>query len=82
MQRFDAVALWLRDDLLPGVVIVLGGVLLIRCIRWTESRYQTRLDARIAAVIDRNDLPCSGSDLSQRSRRPEGLPMKAAKVGN
>jgi small conductance mechanosensitive channel len=56
MQHFDAVGLWLRNDLLPALVIVLGGVLVLRCIRWAESRYQNRLDAQIAAAIDRNDV--------------------------
>ncbi len=36
MQRFDAVGRWLRDHLLPASVIVLGGILLIRCVRWIE----------------------------------------------
>jgi hypothetical protein len=65
MQRSDAVGLWLSDGLLPGVVIVLGGILLIRGIRWTESRYQHRLDERIAAAIDRTDV---ASESLKRSR--------------
>jgi hypothetical protein len=64
MQRFDAVGRWLRDDFLPGLIIVLGGVL-IRCIRWTESRCKQRLDARMAAAIKRSDV---ASESLKRSR--------------
>ena len=55
----------LSDNLLPGVVIVHGASLLVRGIRWTESRYQHRLDERIAAAIDRTDV---ASESLKRSR--------------
>jgi moderate conductance mechanosensitive channel len=65
MQRFEAVNLWLRDDLLPGLLVVLGGILLVRVIRWIETQYNEEIDKQIRAAIERNDV---ASEQLKRSR--------------
>ena len=56
---------WLKNELLPGVVVLLGGVLIVRAIRWLETQYEEDIDAKIRAAIDRDDV---ASERLKRSR--------------
>lgn len=46
----NALGTWARNDLLPGVIIVVGGVLCARFAAWVLGRYRSDVDARLAAV--------------------------------
>ena len=61
----ESLSAWLRNDFLPGVLIVLGGLLLLRVVRWIEERYRQDIDAKIRAAVDRDDV---ASERLKRSR--------------
>lgn len=52
----DTFTTWLGDDFLPGIVIVIGGVLIVRAVGWLERRHRRQLDSRIVASLDRDDV--------------------------
>jgi small-conductance mechanosensitive channel len=56
---------WLRDHGLPGVLVVIGGTLLLRALRWIEHQYEADIDARIRTAVDRDDV---ASERLKRSR--------------
>jgi moderate conductance mechanosensitive channel len=61
----EALTPWMRDALLPGVLVLLGGALLLRAWRWVEGQYERDLDGKIAALLDRDDV---ASESLKRSR--------------
>jgi len=48
---------WLRDGLLPTVVLVLGALLFVRLIRWIGARYRSTLDHAVRESIERGVEP-------------------------
>jgi small conductance mechanosensitive channel len=61
----DALTPWLRDALLPGVLVLVGGALLLRAWRWGQGKYEREIDGKIAAAVDRDDV---ASESLKRSR--------------
>ncbi len=57
-MKYDSLNSWLRDGLLPTVLIVLGSILIARFVRWFGGRYQQELDAQARKLIaDGNVVP-------------------------
>lgn len=61
----EALTTWLRDALLPAVVIALGDGLLLRWLTWLEHRSLRDYDAEIAAAVAHEDV---ASESFKRSR--------------
>jgi small conductance mechanosensitive channel len=60
-------ARWLRDSLLPGVLLLLLAVLIARLLRWLGSRYRQSLDREVKATIE------SGGVTSERTKRSRAV---------
>ncbi len=58
---------WLRDSLLPGVLLVLLAVLIARFLRWLGVRYRQSLDREVKAIIE------SGGVTSERTKRSRAV---------
>ncbi|MGI8751642.1 MAG: mechanosensitive ion channel family protein [Acidimicrobiales bacterium] len=58
---------WLRDSLLPGVLLVLLAVLVARFLRWLGVRYRQSLDREVKAIIE------SGGVTSERTKRSRAV---------
>ncbi len=63
--NFSSPEEWLRNDFLPGVVVIIGGVLVARAVRWVEDRYRVDLERRLQETYDANDV---ASERLKRSR--------------
>jgi small conductance mechanosensitive channel len=50
--RFHSVNDWLKDGLLPTVVLVLGALLFVRFVQWVGARYRANLDEQVRATIE------------------------------
>ena len=50
--KFHDAADWLKNGLLPTVVLVLGALLFVRFVRWVGSRYRANVDEQIRATIE------------------------------
>jgi len=50
--RFDNLGDWLRNGLLPTVLIVLGAALIARAVQWVSGRYRAELDASARDTIE------------------------------
>src|SRR5690348_2460900 len=50
--HFDNLREWLRDGLLPTVLIVLGAALIARAIQWVSGRYRAELDAAARDIME------------------------------
>ena len=61
------VAWWLRDDLLPAALIILGAVLLGRFSHWVAGAYRSSLDREVRNVVEQ------GGVASERSKRSRAL---------
>ena len=55
-QASEPFQFWLRNGLLPGVVILVGGILLARACRWIENHYRIDLDQRLTESVENNDV--------------------------
>lgn len=62
---------WARNDLLPGVIIVIGGVLCARLAAWVFDRYRSDVDSRLARV---------SSDYSRDDGTTEADQLKRSRV--
>jgi small-conductance mechanosensitive channel len=51
-MQFPSLNLWLRDNLLPTVVLLLGAALLGRFVRWVSARYRAALDEDVRQRIE------------------------------
>lgn len=58
---------WLRDSLLPGVLLLLLAVLIARFLRWLGERYRQSLDREVKAIIE------SGGVTSERTKRSRAV---------
>src|SRR6476659_181118 len=63
--NFSSPGHWLSNDFLPGVVVVIGGVLVARSVRWIEEKYRVDLDRRLKESLEANDV---ASERLKRSR--------------
>jgi small conductance mechanosensitive channel len=63
--NFSSPQEWLRNDFLPGVVVIIGGVLVARAVRWVEERYRIDLDRRLQETKAAHDVV---SERLKRSR--------------
>jgi small-conductance mechanosensitive channel len=63
--KFDDVTDWLRNGLLPTVVLVLGALLFVRLVQWLGSRYRTNLDEQVKESIEHGLV---ASEATKRSR--------------
>jgi len=63
--NFSSPEEWLRNDFLPGVVVIIGGVLVARSVRWVEERYRIDLERRLQETRAANDVV---SERLKRSR--------------
>ncbi len=50
--RFHSINDWLKDGLLPTVVLVLGALLFVRFVQWVGARYRANLDEQVRATIE------------------------------
>ena len=64
-MQFHDLSDWLRDGLLPTVVLVLGAILLARFVHWAGSRYCDGLDRRARDHIEQGLV---ASEEAKRSR--------------
>ena len=62
-----SVPTWLRDSLLPTVVLVLGAMLLVRFVHWIGGLHRASIDARIREQIE------SGVIVSEESKRSRAV---------
>lgn len=46
----DVLGIWARNDFLPGVIVIIGGVLCARLAAWLLDSFQTDVDARLAEI--------------------------------
>src|ERR1700749_4957384 len=51
-MHFPALNPWLRDNLLPTVVLLLGAALLGGLVRWVAARYRAALDENVREHIE------------------------------
>jgi moderate conductance mechanosensitive channel len=63
--NFSSPEEWLRNDFLPGVVVIIGGVLVARGVRWVEDKYRVDLERRLTETYEANDVV---SERLKRSR--------------
>jgi small conductance mechanosensitive channel len=54
--HFDNLQEWLRDGLLPTVLIVLGAALIARAVQWVSGRYRAELDAAARDTMERGHV--------------------------
>ena len=47
---------WLRNHLLPALILVVGPMLLLRLIHWAVNRWEADADQRIRTAVDRDDV--------------------------
>lgn len=60
-MHFPGLNPWLRDNLLPTVVLLLGAALLGRAVRWLGARYRTALDAELRDRIEAGGVVPEGA---------------------
>ena len=53
INSFDG---WLRNHLLPALILVVGSVLLVRLIHWGAHLWEADVDRRIHEAVDRDDV--------------------------
>jgi moderate conductance mechanosensitive channel len=63
--RFHDLTDWLRNGLLPTVVLVLGALLVARFVQWASQRYRQALDAEARDTIEAGRVV---SEATKRSR--------------
>jgi small-conductance mechanosensitive channel len=63
--KFHDMADWLKNGLLPTVVLVLGALLFVRFVQWIGARYRANLDEQIRATIEEGRV---ASEAVKRSR--------------
>ncbi len=61
----DTVGAWLRNGLLPAVVLLLGAALVARSAHWIADRYRDDIDERIRQSVEEGDV---ASEAVKRSR--------------
>lgn len=64
-MHFDTVTSWLSDGLLPALLLVVGGILIVRTINWVERQYERDIDTKMATAVDNDDV---ASEQLKRSR--------------
>ncbi len=64
-MRFHDVTDWLKNGLLPTVVLLLGAVLFVRFVHWIGDRYRSNLDEQLRETIEQGRVP---SEATKRSR--------------
>jgi small conductance mechanosensitive channel len=60
-MHFPALNPWLRDNLLPTVVLLLGAALLGRFVRWVAARYRDALDENVREHIEAGGVVPEGA---------------------
>jgi moderate conductance mechanosensitive channel len=60
-MQFPSLNLWLRDNLLPTVVLLLGAALLGRLVRWVSARYRGALDEDVRQRIEAGGVVPEGA---------------------
>ncbi len=60
-MRFHTLSQWLRDGLLPTVLLLLGAALLGRAIRWLGARYRGALDEEVRDRIEAGGVVPEGA---------------------
>ena len=60
-MHFPALNPWLRDNLLPTVVLLLGAALLGRFVRWVAARYRDALDENVRDRIEAGGVVPEGA---------------------
>ena len=55
-MHFDSFGQWLRDGLLPAILIVLGAELLARFVRWITGKYRSDLDAQAHEQVEQSHV--------------------------
>lgn len=60
-MHFPALNTWLRDNLLPTVVLLLGAALLGRFVRWVAARYRDALDEGVRDRIEAGGVVPEGA---------------------
>jgi moderate conductance mechanosensitive channel len=58
---------WLRNSLLPSVLIVLGAILVARALRWTGDRYRATVDREVLEIIN------AGGVVPERAKRARAV---------
>jgi moderate conductance mechanosensitive channel len=65
--KFHDLTDWLRNGLLPTVVLLLGAVLVARFVQWVTRRYRASLDEQARATIE------SGRAVSEATKRSRAV---------
>ena len=60
-MHFPGLNMWLRDNLLPTVVLLLGAALLGRVVRWLGGRYRAALDEDVRHRIEAGGVVPEGT---------------------
>jgi small conductance mechanosensitive channel len=60
-MHFPGLNPWLRDDLLPTVVLLLGAALLSRFVKWVAARYRDALDENVREHIEAGGVVPEGA---------------------
>jgi small-conductance mechanosensitive channel len=68
---FHEVDAWLRNNLLPTLVLLLGATLLARLMRWLGTRYRAALDREVRDLIE------GGGVISERTKRARAVGQAA-----
>lgn len=68
---FHAIDQWLRDNLLPTVVLLLGAALAGRGVRWVGARYRVALDREVRDLIE------TGEVVPERAKRARAVGQAA-----
>jgi moderate conductance mechanosensitive channel len=58
---------WLRNSLLPSVLIVLGAILVVRALQWIGDRYRATVDREVLEIIN------AGGVVPERAKRGRAL---------
>jgi small conductance mechanosensitive channel len=68
---FNTVDHWLRADLLPTIVLLLGAALVERAVRWAGARYRAALDREVRDLIE------AGGVVPERAKRARAIGQAA-----
>jgi len=66
-MRYHDLSDWLKNGLLPTVLLVLGALLFVRLVQWIGARYRSSLDAQIRSTIE------SGKAVSEQAKRSRAV---------
>ena len=66
-MRYHDLTDWLRNGLLPTVVLLLGAMLVARFVQWSTSRYRDALDEQARATIE------AGRAVSESTKRSRAI---------